>query len=381
MKVLHTISSMGVNAGGPTSCTYTLIKGLNEAGIIANVLTFNSEKNDRIISDENFIHTITLPSESRFGLSKEYKIALNLYKNANIIHANGLWQYTSHVSATFASKNNIPFVLSPHGMLYPAALNKSKWIKKILLKLFQFKDLEKATVLHATCKQEMEYIRSLGLKNPIAVIPNPLEILKDITSIKNNHSVKRVGFIGRFAPIKNIEILIKGWAQTGKNNPDWELVFIGDGAREYTLRLVKLAESFGIKNILFTGFLSGSIKEDMIRSLTFLVLPSKSENFGMVVPEALINEIPVIASKGTPWEELNTCNAGWWIETGIEPLVEALKKAMQLSDEERQVMGQNGRKLVEENYSIESVAAKMIRLYDWILKSGEKPEFVYLNKE
>ena len=96
----------------------------------------------------------------------------------------------------------------------------------------------------------------------------------------------------------------------------------------------------------------------------------------MVVPEALIREIPVIASKGTPWEELNTRNSGWWIDIGAQPLAETLNKALLLTETERRQMGQNGRQLVEENYAIEAVAKKMIRLYDWILEGGEKPEFV-----
>ena len=86
--------------------------------------------------------------------------------------------------------------------------------------------------------------------------------------------------------------------------------------------------------------------------------------------------VPVITTNGTPWEELNTRNAGWWIDIGATPLAETLTKAMNLSDTARREMGANGRKLVEENYSIEAVAAKMIELYDWVLGNREKPEFV-----
>jgi len=135
------------------------------------------------------------------------------------------------------------------------------------------------------------------------------------------------------------------------------------------------------KEIRIIGPQFGESKLATYHRADLFVLPTYSENFGIVVAEALSCGIPVITTKGTPWEELNSCNAGWWIELGVEPFVEALKQSMQLSDEERQVMGQNGRSLVEEKYSIESVAAKMIRLYTWILKGGEKPEFVYLYEQ
>jgi glycosyltransferase involved in cell wall biosynthesis len=97
----------------------------------------------------------------------------------------------------------------------------------------------------------------------------------------------------------------------------------------------------------------------------------------MVVPEALLREIPVIASKGTPWEELNTHHCGWWVDMGVEPLRVALEEALSLPESKRLEMGKIGRNLVEEKYSIEAVAEKMIQLYKWILKEGEKPEFVY----
>ena len=131
-----------------------------------------------------------------------------------------------------------------------------------------------------------------------------------------------------------------------------------------------------LKNVTFTGFLSGREQEKIMNQLNYLVLPSKSENFGMVVPEALARNIPVIASKGTPWEELNTNHAGWWIDIGAEPLAKAIKQAISLTDAENQKMVQNGRKLVEEKYSMEAVAEQMLSLYTWILEGGEKPKFV-----
>lgn len=378
MKVLHTISTLGVNGGGPSTCTYTLVKGLNEAGIDVNILTFSPEEGDVLISREKFIHLIDRPRETRFGFSKLFRSTLEDYPSIDLIHANCLWQYVSHVSGIKAREKKIPFVLSPHGMLYPSAMDKSKWIKKISLYLYQFSDLQKASTIHATCIQEKDYIRAIGIKAPIAVIPNPIKIPENQTKVVPPEGKKRVGFLGLFSPIKNIEFLIKAWSITGKKNSDWELVLIGDGSTEYKVSLFKLASDLGITNILFPGFLSGDAKEDMMNSLSYLVLPSKSENFGMVVAEALIKDIPVIASKGTPWEELNVKYAGWWIDIGVDPLVKALREAMELSDLERKKMGENGRKLVEENYSIEIVSKKMIELYGWILGKKDKPSFVFL---
>ncbi len=381
MKILHSIFNLNINSGGPSQSTWSLVSGLCDVGIDAEILTYQPGKpDDKMIGKGPHVNVLLPPKYTRFGYSTEFSKYLKR-NTFDLYHGHGLWQYPTHAIASFARNISKPYVITPRGMLYPEALKKSALFKKISLSLYQRKDLERATAINATCNQEMEYIRELGFSNPVAVIPNSIDIKipPTITAIPNKK--KQVGFMGRFAPIKNLEILIQAWAETGKNNPDWELVLIGDGESEYKNSLIQLAKKLEINNISFPGFLSGEEKGIALQNLTYLVLPSKSENFGMVIPEALIRKVPVIASKGTPWQELNTRNAGWWIDIGVEPLKAALNEALQTSENKREQMGINGRKLVEENYSIESVAKKMIQLYNWILKDGEKPNFVFYKNE
>jgi len=377
MKVLHSISSLNLSSGGPSLSVWSLVTGLRKLHVDAEIVTYQSkQQNNEMIGEGLFLNTIPSPRFQRFGYSS--LLNSNIQNTSyDIYHGHGLWQYSVHSMAKAAIKKNKPYIISPRGMLYPEAMQKSAWFKKLAIPLFQKDDLKKATVLHATCKQELEHIRRFGFKNPVAIIPNSIDIKIPGKQAKPENQKKRVGFIGRFVTIKNIENLIKAWSETGKNKPNWELVLIGDGEASYKASLMRLAESLDIQNISFMGFLSGEEKETALQSLNYLVLPSKSENFGMVVPEALIREIPVIASKGTPWEELITHHAGWWIDIGVQPLVKALDEALNLPEEQRKQMGRNGRELVEEKYSIEAVAAKMIQLYKWILNEGDKPEFVY----
>lgn len=377
MRVLHTISSMDLKSGGPSTCVWNLLKGLNDSGVDVNLLSFEADTDDQLVKKVNYTQLIKRPLERRYGYSGLFKERISNYANADLIHANGLWQFPTHYSAKFSRKYNIPFIISTHGMLYPEALQRSYWIKMAGLVLFQKKDLNLATVIHATCLTEKDFIKELGYRPPIAVIPNASEISPGLGNVASRNEKIRVGFVGRIAPIKNIENLLQAWAVTGSKRLDCELVLVGEGDISYSSSLKSLASALGISNIKFTGFLSGTEKENIYRELTFLVLPSKSENFGMVVPEALIRQIPVIASKGAPWEELNTHRAGWWIDLGVNPLVMALTEALSLSDNERQEMGKNGRMLVEQKYSIESIAVQMVALYNWILDNGSKPDFVY----
>jgi glycosyltransferase involved in cell wall biosynthesis len=106
------------------------------------------------------------------------------------------------------------------------------------------------------------------------------------------------------------------------------------------------------------------------------VLPSKSENFGMVVAEALAARTPVITTKGAPWQELETHRCGWWIDMGVESLIEALEKAMSHSPVELHEMGRRGRQLVEEKYTWDRVAGQMIEVYEWLLGRGPRPDCV-----
>lgn len=376
MKILHTISGLNATSGGPTACTYSLLKGLNARGLHADVLAYAPKENDgRLIGDDFFIKAIKSSRERRLAYSKRYLHFLEKNNHYQIYHINALWQYPSHAAAKHARSQNIPYVLSPHGMLYPNALKYSKWLKKFFMAVWFRKDLEFATCLHATCNQEMVHLRNLGLKNPIAVIPNPIDITENIIKPKASNP-KSVAFIGRLSPIKCVDSLIKAWNNLGSISKDWHLHIIGDGIQKEELK--NLCKSLKIDNVEFLGFLKDKAKEEAYSHITYMVLPSESENFGMVVPETLLQEIPVIASTGTPWKDLEDYNCGWWVNNDVETLTNTLKQALSLPDDEREEMGKNGRQLVVNKYSTTVVTDKMEKLYSWIINGGEKPEFVYL---
>ena len=108
-----------------------------------------------------------------------------------------------------------------------------------------------------------------------------------------------------------------------------------------------------------------------------LCVPSKTENFGMTVAEALIAQTPVICTKTAPWEELNTRHCGWWVDNDIDTLAQTIREALLLPQSEIDKMGENGKLLIETNYTDTQIALKMKQLYEWRLTGGEKPEFVY----
>ena len=381
MKVLQTIPGFGASCGGPTTCTYDLLTAIHALGGDVDLLTTHTE--DLVGHGEEWIKALPNDRVTPYGYSSN--VSKFLAKSAyDLYHTNGLWMHCNHATCAAARKKGKPYVVSTHGMLYPDALRRSYWKKWPLLKLCFNKDIHSAACLHATCVPEMEHARTFGYKGPVAVIPNPANLpdyLQEVASQKpafmGCSRPRKLGFLGRLHPIKKVENLLYGVAKLPQGL-DCELVVMGKGDDGYEQFLRKEAERLGLKGrVTLSGFVSGREKYEQLAQLSCLFVPSDFENFGMIVTEALSVGTPVMASLGTPWEELNTCGCGWWIERTPENISEVMRQVLEMPLEELLAMGERGKALVQEKYTAPMVAARMERLYKWLLGGGIKPDFVY----
>lgn len=380
MKILQTIAGFGAHSGGTSTCTYDLVSAMHGMGCDVDLMTVKvKDPSDKLMGQgEKWIKALDNDCRTPYGWSPNMTRFLRA-SDYDIYHTNGMWMHCNHETCTIAREKGKPYVITPHGMLYPQALARSAWKKKLLLNLGGVdKDLRHATCIHATCDVEMKHYRALGYTNPVAIIPNPMPIPSFIDDIKSEKSIKRIGYLGRIHPYKNTEALINAWITLGDEVKDAQLIIMGRGDNEYEAKMHQLVARHNLTNVEFAGFVNGREKFERLASLTALCVPSITENFGMTVTEALSVGTPVIASLGTPWQELNTKHCGWWVDNDVETLADTISQALSLPQDEIEKMGNNGKRLVNEKYRDTQVAAMMKQLYEWVLYGGVKPDFLHV---
>ena len=157
----------------------------------------------------------------------------------------------------------------------------------------------------------------------------------------------------------------------------WQLLIVGPDEGGHLAEGMGLADHLGLGEAVRYG---GSVWDEaertrLYRSSDFFVLPTFSENFGMVIAEALACGTPVITTVGAPWRELESHGCGLWIPFGIEPLTDSLLSLMRASDTDRSLMGSRGQELVARRYGWASIGLKMAETYRWLL-GGDRPDFV-----
>lgn len=360
MKILHYIPSIDRTSGGVGGYMQLLSK---ELGKIVG-LHVATQKSENMLELENCtVHF--LPSWKHiFKMKHEWIKLLNEIK-PDVVHCNCCWIPDSALTQKWAQEKEYKVVLTPHGMLEPWILKRHYYTKKVpTLWLYQKQAVKKADMLHATADSEKEHLLQLGWNDKITIVPNGI----DVEAIQMKSSWKRTGnilFLSRVHPKKGINYLIEALAKLGG---DYNCIIAGEGETSYIEELKKLADKLGItEKIKFVGGVYGDVKWRLFREADVFVLPTHSENFGIVVAEALACGTPVITTVGTPWEELNTRHCGWWTEIGTEPTLTSLRSFANCSEQELEQMGRNGRLLVEEKYSAKAEAEGMVRMYNQII--------------
>jgi glycosyltransferase involved in cell wall biosynthesis len=299
----------------------------------------------------------------------------------HVMHIHGMWSHAALASLQVSRRNHIPYIVSPHGMLDPWALRFSSWKKKIAAALFQRRQLERATVLHALSASEAQAFREFGLTNPIVIIPNgvDLPVIDPLTIASTDGNSDRphtLLFIGRIHPKKGLAALIEAWipfSAKGQPGESWRLVIAGwnEIGHEEVLRAQTRAGSADDR-ITFAGPLWGEAKVAALRRADAFILPSLSEGLPMSVLEAWAYAKPALITPACNLAEGVTAGAALSITPDAAGISIGLHQLTGLPVDRLHQMGISARRLAEAKFAWPQIAATMHRLYTGVA-NGETP--------
>ena len=383
MRIVQVVASVADEAAGPSYSVSRLCSSLAKKGAHVELQTVGPRQAS---ARDGYRHETweqdcsRLPILSRLYLSRGLHSALQASSSAaDVLHGHGLWLMPNVYPGWVARRAGKPLVISPRGMLGGAALQFSRVPKQIFWRGLQASAVRGAKCLHATSQQEHDEIREFGLRNPIAIIPNGIDIPAYDPVPKANPGLKTVLYLGRLHPKKGIDQLIAAWASVEERHPGWQLEIVGPLTGSYPNELRKMMVEADIKRARLAGPLYGADKAKAYQRSDLFVLPTLNENFGNTIAESLSVGVPVITTKGAPWQGLEARKCGWWIDHGVTPLASALDQAMSLDSDRLAEMGRAGHLWMESDFSWESVASSMLSVYRWLSGKGDRPSCVVLS--
>lgn len=306
-------------------------------------------------------------------------------RSFDLIHISELWLHPTYAASHIAAAHGIPYILRPDGGLEPWRLRNGvfkRWKKRTHLQLVGRRIMERAACLLAASDQEAEGFRQVGYHGTTTIIPHGV----DPDTFRPGDSDAGdpcepdlkdrpvVLFMSRLSCEKGLDILIPLWADIVKSRPyrDAVLVLAGPDFSGYRRVVERMIASYGIhRHVRLMGMVQGSTKQALLRRADVFVLPSYSENFGMVVAEALACGTPVITTTGTPWQRLETADAGRWVAPTKPALTAAIRQLLDMTPSQRAAMGRRGRALIEAEYTWDKAAARFLHVCDCIL--GGRP--------
>lgn len=374
MKVLHVIAGLSRKSGGPSRSSQGLVAALCDEGVDAWIYSFDGE----------------LPwvkGVRRFKVRRANVLTIEDIKGFDLIHIHGIWDWRLHNVAKFCQKGAVPYVISPRGMLEPWSLKQRRFKKCLARLVYQDFDLQHAAALHATALGEAEQFSRLGLKTPVILSSNAVTVpVARFCENRNRGGFRRALFVSRMHPKKGVMELVEAWArvvalfkaQRCQFRWQCELVYTTSSSEEtfYEARVRSRIVELGLENsFIVSGPLLDDAKWNAYARADLFVLPTYSENFGIVVAEALWAGIPVITTKGTPWSNLEgsmdvpNSKCGWWIDLPpTNSLDKALYEACSMPPEVLAEMGRIGHELVLRQYTWKAVCKSMVNGYEKILK-------------
>ena len=400
MRVLHVITGLWKDTGGPSEVIPAICTGMMDAGADVTLATLAGDSSQsvddaathgvRVLKFQpSFRHTIWYSSELHRRIEQ-------LASEHDIVHIHGIWQFPDWAAAAAARHAGVPYVITPHGSLQPARLKKSSLKKRVSAVLADRAMLNQASCLHATAPDEADAFRRYGFRGPIAMVPNGITPAEPIEpdraallvaafrrDFPETQGRRLLLFLSRIEPIKGVTTLARAWVEVARQYPDWHLVVVGPDERSHLQEVLAILRDGGVLDrTTITGPLYGDRKTAAYLASELFALPTISENFGLVIGEALSHTLPVITTTGAPWPGIVEHDCGWWIEPSLNALADTLREALPLPRAALAARGDRGSAWIARDFTWEAESRLLLKTYEWLLGSGAgRPDFVAFAKE
>jgi len=378
LKILHVTPSFypALIYGGPTYSVYALCRSLAGQGCQVRVLTTDANGADSeldVNTRENieicpglfvrYCHRVADVSVSPTLL----RLLASHLLWADVVHLMAVYSFPTIPTLLACRVLGKPLVWSPRGMLQRWDGTKRPHLKAIWDLVCRIAAPDRF-VLHATSEEEArESERRLpGVKT--VVVPNGVEI-PQIVAYSNGRRDRRFIYLGRLHPKKGIENLLNAYSMVRNSlGTESSLVIAGEGDPQYVERLkVHIQELDLSGTVKMIGHVAGDAKRKLFETADVLIAPSHTENFGIVVSEALAHGVPVIASRGTPWRRVEEIGCGLWTDNDPVSLATAMKRITSMPLRE---MGCRGRQWMQREFAWDSLAEQMSGVYRNLISTG-----------
>lgn len=385
MRVATLVASTSRNAGG----LFASVRGLSHS-LAANGATVDVFSIEDKMTAEDLpawapldVRIFSRLGPARFGFAPGLGAQLMAGEYDTLL-THGLWMYTSYLSGQWARRSGRPCIVNPHGMLDPWAVRQSTWKKRVALMLYEGDNLSRASCVRALCDAEADAIRQFGIKGPVCVIPNGVNLPDDTVKKAEppwKDAVDRgrrvLLFLSRVHPKKGLLNLLQAWADIGEASRDWALVIAGPDEKRHAIQLQSKTEALGLQHsVTILGPVFGAAKHQAFSNAAAVVLPSLSEGVPVAIQEAWAYRLPVLMTKHCNLSREAGQGAG--IETEADPasLAEGLRALFSMSDADRRSMGLIGRRIVEDKFAWSTCGRQMLEVCDWLSNGGPQPDVI-----
>ena len=373
LRVLHVIPAVAERYGGPSAVIAPMCRALGERGVETLLLSTDADGRARLDAP---IGTPTIWNGVpalffRRDASEAFKYSRGLSRwvsrhvsGFDVVHIHFVLSHAPLAAAAACRHAGVPYVVRPLGTIATWSLQQKALRKRVLIALCAGRMLRHAAAIQYTTDEErVDAERAFHLSNGVVI---PLGV--DLAPVDAGAEAARearpfVLFLSRLHPKKQLELLIDAFAaaRTSIAQP-WQLVVAGEGDEPYVRSLEERARTVAGDAIRFVGWVSGEAKRTLIGDASLLALPSRHENFGVSVLEAMAAGVPVLLSPDVQLAgAVSLAGAGWVADATLESMQQALIHAMASTDE-RRMRGAAARALAT-RYSWPHVADQLLALY------------------